>query len=269
MDHAYKAKPAKRETMTFQKGDRIYIDRAGKQLFGTVLYQRRGYGPSMGGTWMVEFDDKTAAEHNQYGDDMHHAHGARPTGALAGQAGKLKATAKFKALEAKQSLGESYWKSAAENVRTNLTSQHGNFVAVHKAHVNKWVAGLNNLTKDLVSTKAKVAKAPDEAKRAKAEDAVDKVIGRMDEWLAQRDGQPYEKAAQMFEAFELGGAPAAKRLEGIKQAAEQAQADLAAKYETKKAKAIKDAQKSVVNAVKAAKVAGWNATGLANSNVYA
>lgn len=66
---------------TFKNGDRFYIEKNGVRLYGTVLHRRMAYGPSRGGTYMVEFDDPGAAEHNQYADDMHHVPSTSMTGA--------------------------------------------------------------------------------------------------------------------------------------------------------------------------------------------
>lgn len=197
------------------------------------------------------------------------------TGAVAGQALKLKAAAKAKALEAKRALGDRYWKAAADDVGSNLASQHANWVDEHRAHVQQWAAAINNIVKDLKSAKAKAAKMkalPDDEKKEKkveqADNAVDKAKDRLDKWLDEHDSQPYEKVAQMYAKFELGGLEASKRIEKLDKAVHRARDDLKAKYEKRRTSAIADAQKIIVVAVKAAIAEGWEAEGLANRKAY-
>ena len=64
----------------FKSGDRFQqemFDINGRAVLvsGTVLHRRNMYGPSMGGTYMVKYDNPTptiskSLDHNAYGDDM-------------------------------------------------------------------------------------------------------------------------------------------------------------------------------------------------------
>lgn len=198
------------------------------------------------------------------------------TMAIAGQASKLLAKAKAGYKGAKSAVGDQYWKGVSEKVGDNLKSQHTNFIEEHKAHAKEWAAALDNLTKDLKAALAALQKAeglpnedPKKDKKVRAaEDKCEKVLAKMDKWLESHDDQPREKIGQMFEPFQLGGVNADKKLEKLDKAVHKAMDALEGKYGPATVKAVKEAQKIIADAIKAAVAQGWKAESLSNRTAY-
>jgi hypothetical protein len=247
-------------------GTMAYMDRPtmGRHSMGTMGKPTMG---SMGRQSMGTMGRPTMGTYGK---------GTCGTMAIAGQASKLLAKAKAGYKGAKSAVGDQYWKGVSEKVGDNLKSQHTNFIEEHKAHAKEWAAALDNLTKDLKAALAALQKAegldnddPKKEKKVKAaEDKRDKVLAKMDKWLDSHDDQPREKIGQMFEPFQLGGVKADKKLDKLDKAVHKAIDDLEGKYGPATAKAVKEAQEIIADAVKAAVAQGWKAGSLSNRTAY-
>lgn len=190
------------------------------------------------------------------------------TSAIAGRIGQGVAAGLSGLKGAKKKLGDQYWKSVDTNIKENLRKQHANWAERHKAHINTWAAELKNLTRDLDAAYAQKKRASTQSKIESADAAIERAHAAMDRWLVKYKNDPLAAAEAMFTDFTLGGLGAADKLKKVEQAAAAAIASLENTYAAKTADAVKDAQKNLIAAVKAAMAKGWEAKNLKNIKEY-